>query len=73
MTLLVSLGVLYQVSNYSNENIDGTSSYPRSTTILNVKDLMFPMTLIQIPKFEKVKFGLEMKENDDFFLAPHIL
>jgi hypothetical protein len=51
----------------AKRNADRESSYPHYSTVLNVKDIVFPMTLKQIKKFESLNdvsinvYGIEEK------------
>jgi len=38
----------------AEQHVDRTISYPHYTSVLNLQDIQFPMTLIDITKFERL-------------------
>ena len=51
---------------YSTErNVNRNSSYPHYTTVLNLASIEFPMTLKDIPKFERLECVLCKMENSN--------
>lgn len=66
------VSALYPVDKHS----DRTTSYPHYSSVLDVKDLKFPITISQIPKFEKNNnisinvFALELTQKSNFLVVP---